>query len=92
MTILAKLTRESSHNFIVSTVIPRLALQWQHNKEAAASADHQQVAGINKTTTTTTTSTRTSHTEENQKASCTLIRSFLHAYGLKTLSFSTAWI
>ncbi len=64
---LAKLTVESVRDFIlVSTGIPRLALQWQHDEEAAASADHQQVAGIDRTTTTTT-STRTSHTEENQK-------------------------
>ena len=87
---LAKLTIESVRDFIVSTVIPRLVLQWQHDEEAAALADHQQVAGIDRTTTTTT-STRTSHTEENQEASRTLICSFLHAYGLKTLSFSTAW-
>jgi hypothetical protein len=38
---LAKLAIESVRDFIVSTVIPRLALQWQHNVEAAASADHQ---------------------------------------------------
>ncbi len=63
---LAKLTVESVRDFIVSTGIPRLALQWQYDEEAAASADHQQVAGIDRTTTTTT-STRTSHTEENQK-------------------------
>jgi hypothetical protein len=87
---LAKLTIESVRDFIVSTAIPRLALQWQHDGEATASADHQQVAGLN-STITTKTSTRTSHTEENQKASRTLISSFLHAYGLKTLSSSTVW-
>ncbi|KAI2493715.1 hypothetical protein MHU86_20819 [Fragilaria crotonensis] len=86
---LAKLTIESVRDFIVSTVIPRLALQWQQDEEAGAASADQQGTGIDSTSTITTT--RTSHTEENQTASRTLINSFLHAYGLKTLSFSTAW-
>ena len=85
---LATLTIEGLHDFIVSTVIPRLAALWQKDEEAMAAAAS--------TTTTDSASTSSRNTQpatnttENNKQEV-VIELFLRAYGLESMSFTTAW-
>jgi hypothetical protein len=73
------------HDFIVSTVIPRLALQWK--KDSACAAGEQQKPEDQETTATETAND--SSNAENHRES--INRTFLHAHRLQSMSFSTTW-
>ena len=87
---LATLTIEGVHDFIVSTVIPRLARVWKMDYEVAT-------AGI-------TNSSTVEDADDNDDSADSptiptsildvdeqLIASFLKAHGLESMSFTTAW-
>jgi hypothetical protein len=86
---LATLTIEGLHDFIVSIVIPRLALLWQKDEEAvAATADASTTNSSGTSCGSNTAPPATSNTENNQEVVNEL---FLRAYGLESMSFTTAW-
>ena len=90
---LATLTIEAVHDFIVSTVIPRLAGVWKKDGEVVT-------AGIAYTSTTSPTriavNVEVSDAEDTTPASSVdidaqLISSLLKAHRLESLNFTTAW-
>jgi hypothetical protein len=87
---LAKLTIESVHDFIVTTVIPRLALLWQKDEEAAAAPATADLSAISTSMTSINTINiqLTGTAEDNQEV---VNKLFLRAYGLESMSFTTAW-
>ena len=81
---LATLTIEGLHDFIVSTVIPRLASAWQKDEEVADAVDTS-------TTSSTTMSDTPQPANNNHDNQEVLTRLFLRAHRLENMSFSTAW-
>jgi hypothetical protein len=78
---LATLTIEDVHDFIVTSVIPRLAAEWKKDQQAQEE-DH---TDNNTTSAVTTTSTTIVDNQHNFK------ESFLRAHRLESMSFTTAW-
>jgi hypothetical protein len=81
---LATLTIEGLYDFIVSTVIPRLASEWQKDEEVVEAADNTSLFS----TESDSTAPHQASTTDNQEVLNTL---FLRAHRLETMSFSTAW-
>ena len=79
---LATLTIEGIHDFIVNTVIPRLAAEWQSDK-MKDDGNNVDPIGTASTTTTSTTSTRDNESDINEQ--------FLQAHRLASMSFTTVW-
>jgi hypothetical protein len=75
---LGTLTIESVHDFIITSILPRLTTTWQ-NKQCTESSD----CSIN--TTTTSTTRNSSHDDEST------INSFFKAHGLESMSLTTTW-
>ncbi|KAI2492861.1 hypothetical protein MHU86_21674 [Fragilaria crotonensis] len=81
---LATLTIEAVHDFIVSTVIPRLAGVWKKDGEVAT-------AGIANNTSTAGVEEDVRDADAPVSINEQLISSFLKAHRLESLSFTTAW-
>ena len=77
---LATLTIEGVHDFIVTSVIPRLAAEWKKDQQAQEE-DHTD----NNTTSAVTTISTIVDDEHNFN------ESFLRAHRLESMSFTTAW-
>jgi hypothetical protein len=83
---LATLTIESVLDLIVSTVIPRLALQWK-KEEYTTSNNSEEQQGVAVAAAETLNEDRTLDPENQEMMN----ESFLKAHRLKSMSFSTAW-
>ena len=77
---LATLTIEGVHDFIVTSVIPRLAAEWKKDQQAQEE-DHTD----NNTTSAVTTISTIVDDQHNFN------ESFLRAHRLESMSFTTAW-
>ena len=85
---LASLTIESMHDFMLSSVIPRIALTWK--KENLASTTTNNSCNAVSSTTATCTTTISSSDEDDTTAITTQdITTFLNAHKLESLSLST---
>ncbi|KAI2495738.1 hypothetical protein MHU86_18762 [Fragilaria crotonensis] len=79
---LTTLTIEGVHDFIVSTVIPRLVVVWQDD-------NHEQQHKIVVDSSGTSTASTADDNADRNKAAVT--DSFLQAHRLQSMSFSTTW-
>ncbi|KAI2513104.1 hypothetical protein MHU86_1396 [Fragilaria crotonensis] len=85
---LATLTIEGVHDFIVSTLIPRLAGVWKMEVATAGiSSDCSNVEVDDDSDCADAPKTSTSNDDDQEE----LIVSFLKAHGLESMSFTTAW-
>ena len=84
---LATLTIESVLDLIVSTVIPRLALQWKKEEDTTSNNSEEQL-GVAVAAAETLNEDRTLDPKNHQEM---INESFLNAHRLKLMSFSTAW-
>ena len=78
---LAMLTIESVHDFIISTVIPRLTKTWMNEVESMNTT----------TTSSTTSSTNKSTTTADEALEENNIHAFLKKHGLESMSLTTTW-
>ena len=74
---LATLTIESVHDFVISTVVPRLTLTWQNEN-------------LERSTSTSTTS-KPGHDGDEDSTTNLPGNSFLNAHGLQSMSLTTTW-
>ncbi|KAI2502374.1 hypothetical protein MHU86_12106 [Fragilaria crotonensis] len=81
------LTIEGVLDLIVSTIIPRLALQWKKDDDSSKSSQEEQHEAA-EAASETANEHRTGVSPENQER---INKSFLKAHRLKSMSFSTAW-
>jgi hypothetical protein len=88
---LATLTIEGVHNFIVSTVIPRLARVWKMDYEVATTGITTSCSTVEDANDSDDSADAPTITTPILDADEQLIASFSKAHGLKSMSFTAAW-